>query len=645
MFLRKIHGRSQGIIVKIFLSILGASFALWGIADVVKKYWENRPIAKVGKFDISYEELAHMLHQETSRIQQMYDGKIDPATLKKLQLHTLVLERLINDKALTQFFTNMHFAASDAFVGDVIRSQSAFKRDGVYDGALLRETLRSNGISEPRFLDQIREDIYKQQITGTLASAMSLPKNYVGIITNALTTKHSYSAVTIPFSAMHLGKKATDEEINLLFEQKKESYRIPEYRKVQVVVFDQSFLSKNIKLTEEEINERYTSALADYTQPERRMVRRVTYPNLASATTALVHLKKGRPMTAVIRDVPGGTFDDMGLIEKETLSENVSTVVFSLKAGVRSEPVENGTGYSIYEVTHIDQAVTQPLSKVRTKVEEDLRAQKYPDYFQELRNSFDDDLAGGMKLSDAAAKHNLKVNDLSSFNQNGETDKNTDALASLEDDLKTPVLAQAFSLEEGKDSLITDVSGNLAFVVRVEKITPSIIPDLATIKDTVKKDWELNQKREAAFKLAGKLTKDQKDLHALKAYAKEHNFHITPTHTVRRVDFELKEFKDTESGKFFASLTPQLLQKLFTVAVGKTTYAELPNNTIIILMLQKTELDTMDTSTIEKIKTSVQKMTHQDLMPLLTKIARDRLAVTINEELLKLVSRGLNDGD
>jgi len=579
MFLRKIHGHSQGIIVKIFLSILGASFALWGIADVVKKYWDNRPIARVGNIDVSHEELAHMLNQETNQIQQMYDGKLDPATLKKLQLHTLVLERLINAKALTQFFKNMHFNASDALIGDIIRAQYGFKKDGVYDGALLRKALQDNHISEPRFLEQIREDVYTRQLTGTLASALRLPKAYVDIITNALTTKHTYTAVTIPFSAMHIEKKATDEDINLWYEQKKESYRNPEYRSVHVVVFDQAFLSKNIKLTEDEISIFYSGTLADYTQQERRMVRRVTYPNLASAATALAHLKKGRPMTAVIRDVPGGTFDDMGLVEKETLSENVRAVVFSLKAGVRSEPVENGTGYSIYEVTRIDPETTQPLASVRAKIEEHIRAQKYPDHFQELRNSFDDDLAGGMKLSDAAAKHNLRVNEFSSFNKNGETNKKIDALAALSDTLKTPILEQAFLIEEGKDSVITDVTGNQAFVVHVDKITPSLIPELATIKDTVKNDWELNQKREAAFKLAATLTKDQKDLHVLK-YAKEHHYLITPARTVRRVDFELKEFKDTESGKFFSSLTPQLQQKLFTVPVGQTTYAELPNNTL-----------------------------------------------------------------
>lgn len=638
MFLKKIHGRSQGLLVKIFLGILGSSFALWGIADVVQKYWANRPIAKVGKFEVSYEELSHMLNQETNRIQQMYNGKVDPAVLKKLQLHTIVLERLINQKALTQLLKNMRLSASDKFVGEVIRSHESFKKDGFYDGALLRDVLRSNGISEPKFIEQIREDIYKQQLAGTLSSAMSLPNFAIDLITNALTTKHRFFSVTIPFSAMQLDKKATEEDLKLLFNQKAESYRIPEYRKAQVVIFDQSALAKNIKLSEDDIKERYKSSLADFTQAERRMVRRVTYPNNKAATEALAHLRKGRPMTAVVRDVPGGKYEDMGLLEKENLSENVRSVVFSLPANKQSDPIENGTSFSIYEVTRIDPTVTQPLSAVRAKVEEDLRAHRYPDYFQELRNSFDDDLAGGLKLTDAAAKHGLKVINLAELNHTGETPDGTDALTALPEDTKALVLEQIFALPENKDSLITDVSATQAFVVHVDKVSPSALPEFSTIKDTVKKDWERNQKREAAIKLASKFTKDAREL---KKRSKEHNFAVSRSHTIRRIDFELKEFKETESGKFFSALAPQLLQKLFTVNVGKATFDEVPGDKVVIMALKKTEPDTIDKATIEKIKTSIQKMAHQDILPLLTKAARDRIDVVKNEELMKLVSRGM----
>lgn len=642
MFLNKIHGKSQGLIVKIFLGILGASFGLWGIADVVQKYWTNRPIAKIGKHEVSYEELSHTLNQETSRLQQMYNGKVDPQTLKRLELHKVVLERLVNQKALIELLHDMKLAASDAFVGEVVRNQPSFKKDGVYDGHLLREVLRSNGLSETKFLEQMREDIYKQQLVGTLANGIMLPKLLINLITDELTTKHTFTSVAIPFNTIHLEKQATEDDLKLMFEQKKESYRIPEYRKVQVIVFDQGELSKRIPLSEEEVKERYIASHSEFTQPERRIVRKVTYPNHASAAAALEHLKKGRPMTAVVRDVPGGKFDEMGLLEKENLPENIKDAVFLLEQGKQTSPIETGTTFSIYEVTKIEKSITEPLTAVRAKVEEDLRIQKYADFFQELRNTFEDELAAGIKLVDAAKKHGLIVVEPASFNQNGASNDGKNALETLNPNIRDAVIDQSFTLGANKSSVITDVSSTISFVVHVDTITPSILPDFAAIKETVKKDWERAQKREAIHKLAQKFVKNEAELIE---HAEKHALKFSSEHTIRRVDLELPEFKKTEEYKFFAKLPRQLTEKLFTINLGKLMYDELPNDSIVIVKLKKTEADKMDESTKNKIRDSLQQMTQQDILPLLTKTARDRINYELNEKLFKIATQAFNDAD
>ncbi|MDP3371771.1 MAG: SurA N-terminal domain-containing protein [Candidatus Paracaedibacteraceae bacterium] len=642
MLLNKIHGRAQGLAVKIFLGILGASFGLWGIADVIQKYWSNRPIARIGKHDVSYEELSHALNQETSRIQEMYKGKLDPKILRKLELHKLVLERLINQKALTQLLLNMNFAASDTFVGEIVRQQPVFKKDGAYDSQLLREILRSNGLSETKFLEQIREDIYKQQLVGTLASSTRLPKVLVDIITDELTMKHTFASITIPFDTIQLDKQASEDDLKLMFEQKKELYKIPEYRTAQVVVFDQNILSKEIALTENEVNERYANSINEFTRPERRIIRKINYPNQATALAASEHLKKGRPMTAVVRDVPGGKFDDIGLIEKADIPENLQKTIFSLEVGKPSDPIETGTTYSIYEVTKIEKSVIEPLSAVRGKIEEDLRIQKYADFFQELRNAFEDELAAGIKLADAAKKHNLIVINLLPFNQEGTSSEGKDALEPLNRKIREAVLEQVFMLDAGKDSMITDVSATLSFVVHVEKITPAIIPEFASIKEKVNKDWVRTQKREAAHKLAQKCIKDENEL---KAHAHKHHLSYSADHTIRRVDLELPEFKKSQENKFFSLLPSKLTEKLFTLTIEKPAYDELPNDSIIILKLKKMDADKMDEPTKKKIRDSLQQMTQQDIVPILTMTARDRVDYELNEKLFKMATQAFNDAD
>jgi hypothetical protein len=88
-----------------------------------------------------------------------------------------------------------------------------------------------------------------------------------------------------------------------------------------------------------------------------------------------------------------------------------------------------------------------------------------------------------------------------------------------------------------------------------------------------------------------------------------------------------------------------LSQKLFTLTVGKSTFDITSDDKVILLVLDNTESDTMDKTTIEKIKESIQKMTQNDIESLLTLTARNRIDVKINEELMKLATRGLADGD
>ena len=54
--------------IKVLLSIIVVSFGLWGITDVIYKFFAHRPIVTVGKHSISHEELAQHMQKETARI-------------------------------------------------------------------------------------------------------------------------------------------------------------------------------------------------------------------------------------------------------------------------------------------------------------------------------------------------------------------------------------------------------------------------------------------------------------------------------------------------------------------------------------------------------------------------------------------------
>ncbi len=646
MFLKKMHGQSQRWFVKIFLGILGSSFALWGIGDIVRNWTTHRPIATIDKANVSYEELAHMINQESNRIIQLSKGKLDPAALKQMGLHEQVLQRLINEKALIMFFKKMNMTASDALIRDTIRTNPAFQRDGIYMGEMLRESLKSNGISEAKFFAEIKQMIFMQQMGGAFAQSMALPRVYMDVLIDALTEKYTCVAATFPIASVMLAKPISDEDIKLHFEKSKESYRIPEYRTAQVLVFDQKVLSASIPLAEAEVVERYKSSLADFTQPERRVVAKLTYTNRNSAFDALSSLRKGRLMTAVARDIAGGAYDDVGLIEKEHLPEAAQRTVFETDASKYTDVIENGGMFSIYHVKRIDASKIQPLADVRAKVEDELRLQKYNDHFQEIRNNVEDALAAGKKLAEVAQSLKLTAILLPAFDQMGMTRDGVDALVSLPKEAKSALIEQVFALNEGTDSRIVDASQTHAFIVHVDRVTPSVIPVFDAIKEMVKKDFELVQKRQSSLMLAAKMASEMKTEKDLAQQLKAVEATLSKPYTIRRIDTDLKEFKESEAGKFFKQIPAQLLQKIFTLMPGKAVSGEVSGNQVMIVMLQKTETDTTDKKIKEKLRVNLKKMSESDIVPLLTLIARSRADVWVNqEEIVRLVSRGINEGD
>ncbi len=645
MFLKKMHGQSQRWFVKIFLGILGSSFALWGIGDIVRNWTTHRPIATIDKANVSYEELAHMINQESNRIIQLSKGKLDPAALKQMGLHEQVLQRLINEKALIMFFKKMNMTASDALIRDTIRTNPAFQRDGIYMGEMLRERLKENGISEAKFFAEIKQMIFMQQMGGAFAPSMALPRVYMDTLINALTEKHTCVAATFPIASVMLTKPVSDDDVKMHFEKSKESYRVPEYRAAQILVFDQKVLSASIPLTEMEVSDRYQSSLADFTQPERRVVAKLTYTNRNSAFDALAHLRKGRLMTAVARDT-GGSYDDVGLVEKEHLPEAVQKTVFETDASKYTDVIENGGMFTIYHVKRVDASKVQPLAEVRTKVEDELRLQKYADHFQEIRNNVEDALAAGKKLTEVAQSLKLTAVLLPAFDQMGMTRDGGDALASLPKAVKAALIEQTFALNEGADSRIIDASQKYAFIVHVDRVAPSVIPVFEAVKDTVKKDFELVQKRQVALKLASQMVSDAKTEKELAQQLKTVDATLSKSYTLRRIDMDLKEFKESETGVFFKQVPMPLLQKIFTLTPGKAVYGEVLDNQVMVIMLQKTEADTTDKKIKEKLKANLTKMSESDIMPLLTLIARNRADVWVNqEEIIRLVNRGVNEGD
>ena len=87
-----------------------------------------------------------------------------------------------------------------------------------------------------------------------------------------------------------------------------------------------------------------------------------------------------------------------------------------------------------------------------------------------LANEFDDTIAGGASLEEAAAALDLPIASFAAVDRSGRS-PDRQLVADLEP--RQQILAEAFQLEPGSDSLLMETASNNGyFMVRVDAITP-----------------------------------------------------------------------------------------------------------------------------------------------------------------------------
>jgi peptidyl-prolyl cis-trans isomerase D len=180
------------------------------------------------------------------------------------------------------------------------------------------------------------------------------------------------------------------------------------------------------------------------------------------------------------------------------------------------------------------------------------------DRIYKVANRVDDALAGGMSLEDAAAKFELKKNEIAAADQGGH-DPEGKPIA-----LPIPggeALKLVFATNEGQTSRVTESPDGGIFMVRVGKIIPPAVKPLAQVREQAVEGWQADKRREKVAKIAADLVAVVKPDLRLAAVAAEKGLKVTTTPPLSRRPAR----GDTTS--------PALLAKLFAAKPGEVVSA------------------------------------------------------------------------
>jgi len=145
----------KSIAGKILLLIMVASFAVWGMGDLLRS-GDSGLVAIIGKQKITINEFYYQFQKKLNEFNQSLDEKLSEEEAHKQQITYLVLNEMVYGKMIQEFAENNSIYLSDNIIKKAIISIPQFHdADGNFNKILFDSSIISNFNNEAEFTNEI----------------------------------------------------------------------------------------------------------------------------------------------------------------------------------------------------------------------------------------------------------------------------------------------------------------------------------------------------------------------------------------------------------------------------------------------------------------------------------------------------------
>ncbi|MFG1344446.1 SurA N-terminal domain-containing protein [Xanthobacter autotrophicus DSM 431] len=489
MVLQTLRKGASGWIAKFFLVVLTLSFVVWGIADVFRGFGTTT-VASVGGTDISADAFRRQYLDQLQQLTRRAGRAITPEQARAFGLDRQILNQMIADATLDEQAARLGLAVSDSQVAKEIADNPAFRAPGApaFDPAYFQQLLRSNGITEQRFVDAEKKRLVRDQVLQSFGTGLAVPQVLINAVNRFEGETRSASYILVTPAAVGTLPAPAEDALRSYFDAHKISFRAPEYRKIAVLALTPDALAAAETVTDEEAKAFYERNLSRFGTPEQREVKQIVFTDPAEARAAYDKIKAGTSF-ADVAAARGLTAKDtdLGLVAREAiLDPKIAEAAFALAADAVSEPVEGRFGTALVEVTKIDAGSQQPFEVVKDVIVTNLKVDKARRALLDKHDQVEDERASGATLAETAQKLGLKLQTVDAVDRSGR-DPQGNAVTIPGG---TEVVAGAFATQPGVETDTIQLPQNGGFVwYETVSITPARDRTFEEAKEAVTARW------------------------------------------------------------------------------------------------------------------------------------------------------------
>ena len=514
------HRLSKSWAATLLMGALTLSFVVWGIADVFTGM-STASVATVGGTDIGQQEFQRTYRNFLRNQGQQMGTEVTPEMAQKMGLDQVALQQMISRTALNNEAKKLGLTVSDAALAANVRTMAPFRGTlGQFDRRVFVQAINAAGYTEEQFLEEIRQDMVRDQLTAAVEGNFMVPPTYAQALFQYINEKRAVEYVVV--SPEHAGDVPPPSEtvLGAYVKSHPERYSTPEYRDADYAAIAPADVMASIAITDAQLQQAYDAQKSTYVIAEKRDVQQIEFKTLAEAADASAKIKAGMTYEELAsrRNLPLAQISLGTLAQDELPDAERAKAIFALPEGQVSEPIKTGFGgFALARVTKITPGTSKSLADVKDELSKTLTTQLAGAKLVDAVNAYTDARSNGDEMKDAAKKAGMKVSHLPSVDVTGMGKDGVRADVPADPEF----LPAVFKGEVGEDTDPFATKLGAFYTIHVNGVTPPKLKPLDQVRIQARADWTGEQRAKLlaakAKTLAGQAAKDK----SLDAIARE----------------------------------------------------------------------------------------------------------------------------
>ena len=628
--LETIKNKINSIFSKIFLLILAASFALWGVGDIFSPS-NNSSVATIGELDITADDFVKTYQRIISDLNNNTNGQITEEIAKSLGVPRQTLGQLINEKLIDIEVNKAKINLPDNYLRKIIFSSDVFKDQfGSFSKQQFEYVIRQLGMDESTYFNEIRKAVLREQITAPFNNGNDLSLIFNNVYYDLRNETRNIKVVNFNASRFPIKEIPSDADIEKKLKNDSSLYQKPEYRSFSFISIKPDDLIDQIVVTEEEMQNEYNNYPEKYNVAEKREVFLANFKDEKDAQEIVDKIKSNnseinitQTFSQIIKDnteLDPNTLN-LGLIEYKDFPSEVSDSIFNADPNKLIGPEETAFGWRLFIVSKIEPAISNSFQEVKTQIEKDLKVNIALDKMYELGNTFYDEIAAGNQILQAATAIGAKIEEFSFVDANG-----LNMEGNINKDLPPypNLLETVFSYNINDPSELISTLSNTMYAIQVNEIEEQRTMNINEARSKIIEDINLDKSMNFALNNAQDFLSEVNHYN-FDEIAKKYNLIVLEANNISKTGSGAEGILDRES-----------LQEAFKINKDEISNP-IKYNDKSYLVLNVSDIIPVaerDIDQLQKINTEISQSISRDIEQLFINHLTNNQKIKINESLL-----------